>query len=68
MVIAPLGQPAGKDPYASLRSIASPAIVLVIRDRALFMNTTHEHERRKMRASPLDLFEQPASGFFSATC
>jgi hypothetical protein len=33
-----------KDPYASLRSIASRAIVLVIRDRACFTNTNHEHE------------------------
>jgi hypothetical protein len=33
-----------KDSYASLRSIASRAIVLVIRDRACFTNTNHEHE------------------------
>jgi hypothetical protein len=51
-----LEQPAEKDPYASLRSIA-----------ALQPTASTPPLVDLSRASPLDLFEQPARGFFSAT-
>jgi hypothetical protein len=52
-----LEQSAEKDPYASLRSIASLQRTVSTPPLVDFS-----------RASPLDLFEQPARGFFSATC
>jgi hypothetical protein len=52
-----LEQTAEKDPYASLRSIASLQRTASTPPLVDFS-----------RASPLDLFEQPARGFFSASC
>jgi hypothetical protein len=42
--LLPPGQAGEKGSSASLRSIVSRVIVLVIRDRARFTNTSHEHE------------------------
>jgi hypothetical protein len=50
-------QAAEKDPYASLRSIAS-----------LQRTVSTPRLVDFSRASPVDLFEQPATKVFSATC